>query len=95
MWPRLKYVRIPWYKGDGMSRVFPGEKLPPLDKMPGNVLHGWRDKPARDGSGWPHDESLADGHRWDTERVDASEFPDDWTDQQIVDAVRNVLEKPE
>lgn len=40
MWPRLKYVRIPRYEGDGMSSVFPGEKLPPLDKMPGHVLHG-------------------------------------------------------
>ena len=73
-----------------MSRVFPGEKLPPLDKVPGHVLHGWKDlsegdkkrlaegKPVR---GWPHDESLAVGHRWDSERPRASKFPKDWTDQ--------------
>lgn len=103
-WPRLQYCRIPHYRGDGMSRVFPGEKLPPLDKMPGHVLHGWKDlsegdkkrlaegKPVR---GWPHDESLAEGHRWDSERPRASRFPKDWTDQKIVDAVRDTLEDPD
>lgn len=94
MWPRLKYVRLPRYKGDGLSTVFPGEKLPPLDNMPGHVLHGWRDKPKKDGSGWPHDESLADGHRWDTQRSGASTFPREWTDQQIVDAIREIVEEP-
>lgn len=102
-WPRLQYCRIPRYTGDGMSKVFPGEKLPPLDRMPGHVLHGWRDlsdgdrKRLANGEavrGWPHDESLADGHRWDSERPGASKFPKDWTDQKIVDAVRDVLESP-
>lgn len=94
-WPRLQYCRIPHYRGDGMSRVFPGEKLPPLDRMPGHVLHGWRDRPSRDGRGWPHDESLADGHRWDSQRPGASKFPKDWTDQKIIDAVRDALENPD
>lgn len=103
-WPRLQYCRIPRYKGDGYSTVFPGEKLPPLDKMPGHVLHGWRDlsdgdrKRLADGEivqGWPHDESLADGHRWDSEREGASKFPREWTDQKIVDAVRDTLENPD
>ncbi|MGV0391494.1 VG15 protein [Corynebacterium phoceense] len=93
-WPRLQYCRIPQYTGDGMSAVFPGEKLPPLGKMPGHVLYGWRDHPGRDGQGWPHDESLADGHRWDSQRPGASTFPKEWTDQQIVDAVRDTLEHP-
>lgn len=95
MWPRLKYVRLPRYKGEGLSTVFPGEKLPSLDKMPGHVLHGWRDKPKKDGSGWPHDESLADGHRWDTQRSGASTFPREWTDQKVVNAVRDTIEKPD
>lgn len=93
-WPRLQYCRIPRYKGDGYSPVFPGEKLPPLDKMPGHVLHGWRDRPAKDGTGKPHDESLNDGHRWDSRREGASLFPKEWTDQKTVDAVRDVLESP-
>ncbi|AKK11696.1 EndoU domain-containing protein [Corynebacterium uterequi] len=63
--------------------------------MPGHVLHGWRDKPTKDGEGRPHDESLADGHCWDSERKNASKFPKDWTDQKIVDAVRDTLEKPD
>ncbi|AKE41053.1 Bacterial EndoU nuclease [Corynebacterium kutscheri] len=62
--------------------------------MPGHVLHGWREHPARDGSGRPHDESLADGHRWDSQREGVSKFPKAWTDQKIVDAVRDTLENP-
>lgn len=102
-WPRLQYCRVPWYKGDGKSSVFPGEKLPPLGKMPGHVLYGWRDlsegdrkrlKLGKPVQGWPHDESLADGHRWDSQRSGASKFPKGWTDQKIVDAVRDTLEKP-
>ncbi|MDO5033071.1 hypothetical protein [Corynebacterium sp.] len=103
-WPRLKYCRIPRYTGDGMSTVFPGEKLPPLDRMPGHVLHGWRDLSDGDRKklakgktvqGWPHDESLADGHRWDSEREGASKFPKDWPDQKIVDAIRDTIETPD
>lgn len=103
-WPRLQYCRIPRYKGDGYSTVFPGEKLPPLDKMPGHVLHGWRDLSDGDRKrleagetvqGWPHDESLADGHRWDSTRKGASMFPKEWTDQKIADAVRDTLEAPD
>jgi len=103
-WPRLQYCRVPRYKGDGFSSVFTGEKLPPLDKMPGHVLHGWRDlsdgdrkrlKAGETVQGWPHDESFADGHRWDSEREGASKFPRESTDQKIVDAVRDVIESPE
>lgn len=72
--------------------------------MPGHVLHGWRDLSDGDRKrleagetvqGWPHDESLADGHRWDSTRESASTFPKEWTDQKIVDAVRDVIESPE
>lgn len=71
-----------------MSPVFPGEKLPPLDKMPGHVLHGWRD----DNRGKPHTEKLNLGHRSDSQRPGVSKFPIDWTDQKIVDAIWDVLE---
>ncbi|MFI5505198.1 Uncharacterised protein [Corynebacterium kutscheri] len=93
-WPKLQYARTPRYRHGGKSMVFEGEKLPSLKKMPGHVLHGWRDHIARDGSGRPHDESLADGHRWDSKRAGASKFPKTWTDQKIVDAVRDTLENP-
>ena len=72
--------------------------------MPGHVLHGWRDLSDGDHKrleagetvqGWPHDESLADGHRWDSTREGASTFPKEWTDQKIVDAVRDTLENPD
>ena len=103
-WPRLQYCRVPRYTGDGMSTVFPGERLPPLNKMPGHVLYGWRDLSEGDKKrlangetvrGWPHDESLADGHRWDSERKGASKFPKEWTDQKIVGVVRDALESPD
>ena len=90
-WPRLQYCRIPRYKGDGYSTVFRGEKLPPLNKMPGHVLHGWRD----DDKGKPHTEDLRQGHRWDSERQDATKFPKTWTDQKIVNVVRDTLEAPD
>ena len=93
-WPRLQYAKIPHYIGDGKSTVFPGEDLPSLAKMPGHVLHGWTDKGKGGRSGWPHTEDLRQGHRWDSERVNASKFPRDWSDQKIVDAVRDVLENP-
>lgn len=72
--------------------------------MPGHVLHGWRDLSEGDRKrlakgegvrGWPHDESLADGHRWDSTRKGASTFPKEWTDQKIVDSVRDTLENPD
>ena len=87
----------------GVSSVFPGEKLPPLDRVSGHVLHGWRDLSAGDRKrlergelvqGWPHEESLADGHRWYSERAKASLFPKSWSDQQVVDAVRDAIENP-
>lgn len=80
-WPRLEFVRVPRYSGSRVSSVFEGERLPTLDKMPGQVLHGWRDlndgdrKPLAQGETvqrWPHEESLADGHRWDSVRARAS-----------------------
>lgn len=103
-WPRLKYCRIPSYMRNGISSVFPGEKLPPLGKMPGHVLYGWRDpnegdkKKLREGKsvrGWPHTESLAEGHRWDSKRKGASKFPRSWTDQMVADAVRDTIEDPQ
>lgn len=90
-WPRLQYCRIPRYNGDGYSTVFPGEKLPSLDKMPGHVLYGWRD----DDEGKPHTEGLASGHRWDSKRKKATKFSKEWKDQEIADAVRDAIENPD
>ncbi|WP_161795986.1 hypothetical protein [Corynebacterium renale] len=45
--------------------------------------------------GRPHDESLRDGHRWDTQREGASKFSKEWSDQKIADAVRDAIESPE
>lgn len=98
VWPRMQYCRIPRYRGDGTSKVFAGEKLPSLRKMPGHVLHGWRDpdphKPEGEQKGWPHTEDLQQGHRWDS-TSGKSVFPKDWTDQEIVDQIRDALESPD
>lgn len=94
-WPKLQYCTVPKYRRNGKSRVFKGEPLPDLRRMPGHVLHGWRDRPARDGRGVPHTEDLRQGHRWDSERSNASKFKREWTDQKIVDSVRDTIEDPE
>lgn len=42
-----------------------------------------------------HLASTRAGHRWDSQRPGASKFPREWSDQKIVDAVRDLLESEE
>lgn len=96
LWPELKTVTVPAYKGDGMSTVFPGEPLPKdLDRVVAHVLFGWRDTPKR-GDAWvKHSEDSRMGHTWDTQREGASKFPKSWSNQDIANAVVETLENPE
>ncbi|MGJ4168891.1 hypothetical protein ACN4DR_09800 [Corynebacterium macclintockiae] len=95
LWPPLKTVTVPRYRGDGMATAFPGEELPDLDKMPGHVLFGWRDRP-RSSQGWVrHSEDSRMGHTYDSQRESASKFPENWSNQEIVDAVRDAIERPD
>lgn len=94
LWPRLKSVTVPKYRGDGISTVFAGEELPGLEKMPGHVLFGWRDR-ARKSDGWVrHSEDARMGHTYDSQRKNVSTFPEHWSYQEIVDAIRDTIENP-
>ncbi|WP_350223491.1 EndoU domain-containing protein [Corynebacterium pseudodiphtheriticum] len=42
-----------------------------------------------------HLASTRAGHRWDSQRPGASKFPREWSDQKIVDTVRDLLESEE
>lgn len=74
------------------SIAFPGEPLPPLDRMVGHVLHGWRDKPSKTNRGKPHTDGLNMGYRYGTKHPKHTPFPKGWTDQQIVDVIRDTIE---
>uniref|UniRef100_A0A8H2JIU0 Tox-PL domain-containing protein n=2 Tax=Mycolicibacterium mucogenicum DSM 44124 TaxID=1226753 RepID=A0A8H2JIU0_MYCMU len=99
-WPPIPHITYPKYTrvgedGIATSTVFTGadgkpEPLPDLSKMPGHVLYGWRDDD-------PHPHQVGDrrGHRFDSERKLASLFPESWSDQKIVDAVRAAIEDPD
>lgn len=103
--PELPGVKIPQYLGKPVTqaRLENGTEvelpLPGLQQMPGHVLYGWttdtpwgrkRVDPKRRR---PGDYGLDDrfGHKHGNQ-AGKSSFPADWTDQQIVDAVRDVLE---
>ncbi|MBV7294899.1 EndoU domain-containing protein [Corynebacterium sp. TAE3-ERU12] len=94
-WPKLGYPKTPKYRGDGTSKVFGGEPLPSLERMPGHVLFGWRDEKLGDKRWVPHVPSARRGHRWNSERPNATTFPRSWSDQKIVDAVRDTIEEPD
>ncbi|KAB3522769.1 hypothetical protein GC425_04680 [Corynebacterium sp. zg254] len=95
-WPALTRVQVPAYRGDGTSRVFPGESLPAdLNRVVAHVLHGWRDQPRRGEEVVKHSEDSRMGHTWDSQRVRASKFPKSWSDQKIAHAVVETLENPE
>lgn len=96
LWPELKTVTVPAYKGDGMSKVFPGEPLPKdLDRVVAHVLFGWRDTPKR-GDAWvKHSENSRMGHTWDSQRPKASKFPKSWSNQDIANAIVETLENPD
>lgn len=61
----------------------------------GSMFERWRKKPSDSGRGAPHTDALNKGNRSDSsgERVVVS--PESWTDQQIVDSVRDTIESPD
>ena len=79
------------------------EPLPDLEKMPGHVLFDWSDDRglpplsagAVDAGREAHTRALQEGHRWSSQRKKASLFPKSWSDQKIVDAVRDTIEEPD
>lgn len=103
--PDIPGVEIPKYTGEQKTvGVLPsGERielpLPDLHQVPGHVLYGWTTAPP-----WgrvnpsprrrsPGDYSLDNrfGHRHGSQ-IKGTTFPASWSDQQIVDAIRDVLE---
>ena len=92
------------HRGSGTTTVFGAEEpLPDLEKMPGHVLFGWTDDrdlpPVADGpvdtGREAHTRALQEGHRWSSQRGGATVFPKSWSDQKIVDAVRDTIEEPD
>lgn len=95
LWPSLRTVTVPKYRGAPVSKAFHGEALPSLEKMPGHILFGWRDR-ARKGEGRVrHSEDARMGHTYDSQRKSVSKFPEHWSNQEIVDAVRDTIENPQ
>lgn len=103
--PSIPGVEIPRYRGEQKTTgVLPsGERieipLPDLHQVPGHVLYGWTTAPP-----WarvhpsprrrlPGDYSFDNqfGHRHGSQ-IRGTTFPASWSDQQIVDAIRDVLE---
>lgn len=103
-WPPIAGVGRVRYRGSGTTTVFgEPEPLPDLAKMPGHVLFGWTDDrdlpPVADGpvdtGREAHTRALQEGHRWSSQRGGATVFPKSWSDQKIVDAVRDTIEDPD
>ncbi|OFO13402.1 hypothetical protein HMPREF3088_05640 [Corynebacterium sp. HMSC22B11] len=77
--------------------------LPDLHQMPGHVLYGWNTAPPfsstrRSSRGRkPGDYSMdnAFGHRHGSQAKGKTTFPAHWSDQKIVDSVRDVMETGE
>ncbi|WJY67152.1 EndoU domain-containing protein [Corynebacterium auris] len=106
--PDIPGVTVPRYTGkpertvtlpSGETMTVP---LPDLHQVPGHVLYGWttappwgrsRVAPSRRA---PGDYSLDNrfGHKAGSTAA-GTKFPDDWSDQQIVDAIRDILETGE
>ncbi len=97
-WPPIPGLRYPGYSrtdenGVGWSTVFMDrsgrpEPLPSLTRMPGHVLYGWG---SDDGE---HLLGARRGHRWDSVRPGATVWGRHWSDQRIVDAIRDTVELP-
>lgn len=63
-WPKLQRVKVPGYRGDWMSKAFPGEALPTvLNRLVGHVLYGWRDRPRKGEKDFPHKRTFGWGTR--------------------------------
>lgn len=97
-WKHIPGLRYPDYTRtgpDGVTRSTAfherdgrGEPLPDLARMPGHVLYGWD---SRDDE---HVIGATRGHRWDSTRPGATIWGRDWSDQRIVDAVRDTIQTP-
>lgn len=100
--PPIPGVVTPEYTEKANFRVFGKiEPLPSLEQMPGHVLFGWMDDRPLPPIGEEvrvremHSRSDRQGHRWGSVRKNATVFPKDWSDQKIVDAVRDTIENPD
>lgn len=101
--PPIPGIKVPEYTERANFTVFGRmEPLPSLERMPGHVLFGWTDKdplpPVGEGvvdSREVHSRSDRQGHRRGAIRKGATLFPEDWSDQKIVDAVRDTIENPD
>ena len=90
--PEIPGLKPPKYKGNGF-RVVNGkrEPLPKLDRLAGHVLYGWREDLKS-----PHPyvlDKTHGGHTAESTRSNTMRFPPDWSDQRIIDAMVEVLEK--
>ncbi|WP_288750601.1 EndoU domain-containing protein [uncultured Corynebacterium sp.] len=108
VFPSISGVEIPKYRGEPVRTVTlpSGETLdvplPSLHQVPGHVLYGWTTAPPwgrkrqRVRHRRPGDYSLDNrfGHRAGS-TLAGTKFPADWSDQQIVNAVRDTLEQGE
>lgn len=95
---RIAQVKIPG--GDIKEIEIP---LPDLHQMPGHVLYGWNTAspfsttphPARGRKPGDYSMDNAHGHRHGSLDSKKTTFPAHWSDQKIVNAVRDVLENGE
>ncbi|MDO5535378.1 MAG: EndoU domain-containing protein, partial [Propionibacteriaceae bacterium] len=103
--PPIPGLTLPKYSYAANRSVFGQvEQLPPIDtRAAGHILFGWTDrKPLPPLGDSPVDHgreahTRADrmGHRWSSQRPGATVFPEHWSDQKIIDAVRDTIEDPD
>lgn len=103
-WPPIRGVTTPKYTPAARLTTFgKPEPLPNLEHMPGHVLFGWmenRQLPALTGEiadygREAHTRGDQFGHRYGSKRVGATVFPRNWSDQKIVDSVRDTIADPD
>ena len=102
--PDIPGVTVPSYTKP--TRMIDGkeEELPPLGQMPGHVLFGWSVPRAvyESGVSVRSDEGRgvyvldkSTGHTAESTQPGKTLFPASWSDQQIVDAIRDAIEHGE
>ncbi|MDO5670494.1 MAG: EndoU domain-containing protein [Corynebacterium sp.] len=103
--PPIPGLELPKYSYFANRSIFGQvEPLPPLDtRAAGHILFGWTDRnplpplgdsPVDHGRE-AHTRSDRKGHRWGSERSGATVFPEHWSDQKIMDAVRDTIDDPD
>lgn len=104
--PPIPGLQLPKYTlGAKYSTFGKVEPLPELDvKAAGHVLFGWMgdggelpplDESPEDHGRRAHTRADQQGHRYGTIRPGATVFPQSWSDQKIMDAVRDTIENPD